>query len=161
MGTTLAMPVSTEMGVTVSTTVATVTQPDMGTFVPPFTAVRPVSSSILISPNPQVRARLDDRFITMQNLSREQPFGMPTSMMASLHYNTSMFAEPANPFTPYNAHSPSSSNIFGRNAPPALTTESMMSLLQQMDDSNHEIVNLLTQQISVGTRVFHKSPIEF
>jgi len=82
----------------------------------------------------------------MQNLSREQPYGMPTSMMANLHNNASAFADHANPFTPFNTHRPSSSSIFGRNAPPALTTKSMMSLRQQMDESNHEMVNLLTQK---------------
>jgi len=139
VGATMAMTVSTKMGVTAPTTALTidvaVRQPEMGTFVPPFTDGAPISISIPVSP--QVRPRLDDRFITMQNLSSEQPFGMSTSMMASLHNNASMFADPANPFTLYNAHNPLSSCIFGRNAPPALTTESMMSLRQQMDESNH------------------------
>jgi len=96
----------------------------MGTFVPPFTIGVHVSTSIPTSPHPQVMAKLDDRFITMQNLFREQPYGMPTSMMTSLHNNASMFTDHANPFTSYNAHSPSSSSIFGRNAPPALITDS-------------------------------------
>jgi len=110
MGETMAMPISTDMGVaapaTVSTTDVPMTQPEMGTFEPPFTVGVPVSTSVPISPHPQVRSRLDDRFITMQNLSREQPYGMPTSMMASLHNNASTFADHVNPFTPYNAHNP-------------------------------------------------------
>jgi len=56
-----------------------------------------------------------------------------------------MFADQVNPFTIHNAHSPSSSIIFGRNSLPALTTESMRSSRQQMDESNHELINLLTQ----------------
>jgi hypothetical protein len=67
-------------------------------------------------------------------------------MMANLH-NTPAFTEHANPFTPFNKHSPSSSSVFGRSALPTLTTESMMLFRQQMDESNHEMVNLLTQQI--------------
>ena len=124
----MAMAASMEMGVTapttVSTTAAAMTQPKMGTFVPQLTTSVPVSTSIPASPHPQVMAKLDDRFITTQNLFREQTYGMPTSMMTSLHNNTSTFADHANPFTPYNAHSPSSSSIFGRNAPPTLITDS-------------------------------------
>ena len=47
----------------------------------------------------------------------------------------------------HNVHSPSSSSIFGRNTLPSLTTDSMNLLRQQMDESNHEMVNLFTQQI--------------
>jgi hypothetical protein len=85
-----------------------------------------------MSPHPQVRARLDDKFMAMQNFTREQPYGMLTSMMASLYNNASTFVDHANPFTPYNAHRPLSSSIFGRNAPPALTTKYVISLRQRM-----------------------------
>lgn len=143
IGALMAMPVSTEMGViappTASTTAAAMTQLEIWTFVPPFTASIVVSTSIPISPHTQVRARLDDRFVTMQNLTREQPYSMPISMMASLHNNASTLANQTNPFTPYNAHSPSSSSIFCQNAPSNLTIESMIFLRQQMDESNHEI----------------------
>ena len=75
MGETMAMPVSTEMGVTAppttSTTDAAMTQPAMGTFVPPFTTSIHVTTSIPMSHHPQVRARLDDRFIAMQNFTRD------------------------------------------------------------------------------------------
>jgi len=148
MGASMAMPISTEIGVTtpsnVSTTVAVVTQPEIGSFVPPFTTNIHVSIVIPISPYPQVRAILNDRFIAMKNFIREQPFGMPTSMMASLQNNAFTFADHANPFTLYNAHSPLGSSIIGRNVPPTLTTESMISLRQQMGESNHEMVNMLT-----------------
>jgi hypothetical protein len=142
----MTMPISTEIGVTApltaSTTASPMTQPKMGIFVPPLTAGIPVSTSIPKSPHPKVRARLDGRFITVQNLSREQPYGMPTSMMANLHNIASTFADHANSFTSYNTHSPSSSSIFDRNAPPTLTIESMISLRQQMDESNHVMVNM-------------------
>ncbi|KEH40930.1 hypothetical protein MTR_1g037660 [Medicago truncatula] len=124
----------------------------MGAFVPPFTISIPVSTTIHMSLHPQVRAILDDRFIAMQNFimpmtTREQPYGMPTSMIASFHNNASTFADHPIPFTPYNVNSPSGSSVFGQNAPPALTIESMIFLRQQMDESNHDMINMLTQQI--------------
>ena len=83
----MAMPILTEMGVTASVTAPTtiVTQPEMGTFVPPFTAGVPVSTSIAASSYPQFRDRSDDRITSMPNFSREQPYGMPTSLMTNLH----------------------------------------------------------------------------
>jgi len=107
VGATMVMPVSTEMGVTAPTTTPTVTaqmtQPEMGTFVPPFTAGVHVSTSVPSSPSPQVR--------NTQNFSKDQPYGMPTSMMANLHNNPA-FTEHANPFTLFNPHSPSSSSFW-------------------------------------------------
>jgi len=76
----------------------------MGAFVPPFITSILVPTSIPISPHHQIRARLDDRFIAMKNFTmpmtiREQPYGMSTSMMASLHNNASTFEDLAIPFT--------------------------------------------------------------
>ena len=146
----MAMPVSTEMGVTTPTTTlivtAQMTQPEMETFAQPFTAGVLVSTSVPTSPNPLVRTRFDDRVINKQNFSKDQPYYMPTSMIENLHNNPA-FTKHANPFTSFNPHSPSSSSVFGRNAPPALTTKSMMLFRQQINKSNHEMVNLLTQQI--------------
>jgi hypothetical protein len=71
---------------------------------------------------------------------------MPTSMMANFHNNPA-FTEHANPFTLFNTHNPSSSSVFARNAPPTITIESMMLIGQKMEESNHDMVNLLTQQI--------------
>ena len=96
---------------------------------------------------PSNRPRLDDRNVNMQNVLREQPYGIPTLTMASVHNSTSVFVEQANPFVMHNVHSPSSSSTFSRNILPPLTTNSMNLLRQQMDESNHEMVNLLTQQI--------------
>jgi len=71
MGATMTMSVSIEMGViapaTVSTIAAAMIQPKMRTYVPPFTTNIHVSTTILMSPHLQVRARLDDRFIAMEN----------------------------------------------------------------------------------------------
>jgi len=124
LGATMAMPLSIDMEVTAPTTAPTViaqmTQPEMGTFVPPFTARVPVTTSVPTSPNPQVKTRFEDRLINIENSSRDQPYGMPTSMMEKLH-NIPAFIEHANPFTPFNTHSPSISCGFGRSALPAFT----------------------------------------
>jgi hypothetical protein len=148
VGATLAKSDSTEMGVTPPSNVSTfvpMTRPEMGTVIPPFTTGVPSTTSTQSSP--LVRPRLDDRNTNMQNISREQLYGMPASMMANVHNSASAFADQANPFTMHNVHNPSSSSIFGLNTLPQLTTYSMNLLRQQMDESNHEMVNLLTQQI--------------
>ncbi|KEH37985.1 endonuclease/exonuclease/phosphatase family protein [Medicago truncatula] len=96
----MAMPVSTETGVTAPSTVSTsspMTRQKMGTFVPPFTAGVPLTISV--PSYPLVRPRLDDRNTNVQNLLREQAYGMPTSMMANVHNSASAFAEQKNPFT--------------------------------------------------------------
>ena len=100
VGVTMAMPLSTETRVKVPSTVSTsspMTRPEIGTFVPPFTAGVPLTTSVPSSP--LVRPRLDDRNTNVQNLSREQPYGMPTSMMANMHNSVSAFADKKNPFT--------------------------------------------------------------
>jgi len=146
----MAMPGSTEMGIIAPSTVSTstqMTQPKMETIIPSFTAGVPSTTSMPSSNAPSNRPRLDDRNVNVQNVSREQPYGMPTSMMANVLNSASVFAYQANLFTMHNIHSPSSSSIFGRNTLPPLTTDSINVLRQQMDESNHEMVNLLTQQI--------------
>jgi len=113
-GATMAMPVSTKMGVTSSITapIIVVTQPETRTFVPPFTAGIPVSISTHASSYPQVRARINDRFMSIPNFSREQTYGKPTLIMANFHNNAYAFTNHANPFTPFNSRSPSSSSTF-------------------------------------------------
>jgi hypothetical protein len=86
LGATMAMSISTEMGVAAPTIAPTVTaqmtRPKMGTFVSPFTAGVPVSTSVPTSP----------RVINTQISYRDQPYGMPTSMMANFH-NIPAFTE--------------------------------------------------------------------
>ena len=85
LGSTMAILVSTEMEVTAPTPTTNVTtqmtQPEIGTFVPPFTVGVPVFTSVPTSLDPQVRTRFDDMVINTHNSSRDQPYGMPTSMM--------------------------------------------------------------------------------
>lgn len=122
---TMAIPGSTEMGVTAPPTVSTSTQmtrPEMGTIIPPFTTGVPSTSNMPSTSAPSNRPRLDDRNVSVRNISREQLYGMPTLMMANLHSSAFIFTDQANPFTLHNVHSPSSSSIFGRNTLPPLTT---------------------------------------
>ncbi|KEH22346.1 hypothetical protein MTR_7g444810 [Medicago truncatula] len=80
VGATMAMPVLTEMGITVPTTAPTVTTqmtpPEMETFVPPFTIGVPVSTSVPTSLNPQLAdrdmAQLADRVRHVERLKVEK-----------------------------------------------------------------------------------------
>jgi len=158
----MVMPVSTDLGVTAPSTVSTITttmtQSGVGTFMPPYTisihvtTSIPVSNSIHVSPHAHIMARLDDWFLAMQNLTMpmttmEQPYGMPASIMTSLQNNASIFGDNVIPFTSYHTNIPPPSSIHGRNTPQTLTTYSLMFLRQQMDERNHDMVNMLTQQI--------------
>ncbi|PNX59143.1 hypothetical protein L195_g051267, partial [Trifolium pratense] len=66
-------------------------------------------------------------------------FGMPTTLMANLFSNQHMESPPR--------FSPSTSGVGSSGSRPvtqALSSSSVMSLRQPMDESNHEIVNTLT-----------------
>src|SRR4051812_30767752 len=74
-------------------------------------------------------------------------FGMPTSMMQGLHTNPSLYSD--------NMMATSTSNPGGRpmgigyinQTLPSLSTTSILSIRQQIDESNHKMVNALTQQM--------------
>ncbi|PNX77757.1 hypothetical protein L195_g033728 [Trifolium pratense] len=69
-------------------------------------------------------------------------FGMPTTLMANLFSNQHMESPPR--------FSPSTSGVGSSSSRPitqALSSSSVMSLRQQMDESNHEMVNTLTSQL--------------
>ena len=97
VGETMAMLVSTETGVTTPSTVSTsspMKRQKMGTFVLQFSAGIPSTTNIPSSLF--VRPKLEDRTTNMQNHSREQPYRMPTSIMANVHNSASAFADQAN-----------------------------------------------------------------
>jgi len=76
----MAMPGSAEMRVTSPSTVSTSTQmrrSKMGTVIPPFTVGVPSTTSMLSTSAPSNRPRLDDWNVNVQNISREQLYGMP------------------------------------------------------------------------------------
>jgi len=96
----------------------------MGIVIPPFTASVPSTTSIPSTSAPSNRPRLDDRNVNIQNVSREQPYGMPTLMMANVHNSDSIFDDQGNPFVMHNVCSPLSYSTFSPNPIP-LTTNSM------------------------------------
>jgi hypothetical protein len=69
---------------------------------------------------------------------------MPTSLMAGLN-NSQLNMENPTMFSP----SRSVVGNQGRGIPQTLTNTSILSLRQQMDESNHEMVNTLTQQLGI------------
>jgi hypothetical protein len=71
--------------------------------------------------------------------NNDHQYGMPPPFMVGLHNSSN---EGPNMFSP----STSAVGNQGR-LPQNLTNTSMLSLRQQMDESNHEMVNMLTQQI--------------
>ncbi|KAK2409728.1 hypothetical protein QL285_045140 [Trifolium repens] len=80
-----------------------------------------------------------------QGASRNYPYGMPTTMMQGLQTSASLFTE-----TAPSVFAPNNPGIFrsatGNNTP-TLTNTALVTMKQQMDDSNHDMVNMLTQQI--------------
>ncbi|KAK2422316.1 hypothetical protein QL285_032860 [Trifolium repens] len=80
-----------------------------------------------------------------QGTSRNYPYGMPTSMMQGLQTSASLFTEASSGvFVPNNQII---SGFATRNVNPSLTNAALNALRQQMDESNHDMVNMLTQQI--------------
>jgi len=81
------------------------------------------------------------------NLStyRSMPYGMPTSLMQGLHTSPSTFSENVNVSLPQLFDLGAS--VLFRAPQQSLTNASLAALWQQMEDSNHEMVNQLTQQI--------------
>ena len=76
---------------------------------------------------------------------RNKPYIMLSSFMASLHTNPISFSESLNVI-----HSPffhPGVGFPGSNPQQSLTNASLMALRQQMEDTNHEMVNILTQQL--------------
>lgn len=97
-------------------------------------------------------------FSSMPMNNGNYPYGMPTSMMVDLHTNMSMFSDNTVETTPlYNPQNSYVSTINNMGRPwgisyipqttMSLDTTSMMAMRQQMDESNIELVNTLTQQM--------------
>lgn len=93
---------------------------------------------------------------TMPIFSHEHPYGMPPSMMAGLKTNVSTLGDNTTAaYSPLLASGLAISNL-GRTTQPQLgmgfaskamstfTINSKMAMSQQMNESNHEMVNLLT-----------------
>lgn len=94
---------------------------------------------------------------------KEQLYGMPTVMMVSLHSSTSIYSENAmatlSPFNPFLASASTMGNFGQLGQPPggmgyfpphgafSLTNNSLQVMRQLMNESNHDIVHTITQQI--------------
>jgi hypothetical protein len=91
-------------------------------------------------------------------VTREYPYGMPTRIMAGLFTKASTYANnTTTSFSPYNTHYLASRSALsnpGRNV--QSPTNFLLSVRQQMDESNHDMVNMLTQQ-SIDSE--HKSKL--
>ena len=84
-------------------------------------------------------------------MGREQPYGMPTTEMASLMNVASTFSEPlVNATSPLQGSGTSRNQFLGgpSHMIPSLTNASTAILRQQMDESNHEMVQMLAQTLS-------------
>ncbi|KAK2382413.1 hypothetical protein QL285_069949 [Trifolium repens] len=80
-----------------------------------------------------------------QGANRNYQYGMPTTMMQGLQTGSSLFSEAApGVFVPNNQGVSGSAT---RNNMPTLTNTALMAMRQQMDDSNHDMDNMLIQQI--------------
>ena len=86
---------------------------------------------------------------------REQPYGMPTSVMANLQNVGSTFSEPAaninSPIQRSGINTGRANQALGQRHPvqlPTLTNNSAAEWRQQMDESNHEMVQMLTQTLA-------------
>ena len=95
---------------------------------------------------------------TMPMLGHEQPYRMPTSMMENLHTNSATSVNnAANTYSPILVSGPTIGNHdqtmppqmgmgFGSQTMSMFTVNSVMKMRQQMDESNHDMINTLTQQ---------------
>jgi len=78
---------------------------------------------------------------------RNQPYGMPPSFMVGLHNNPSNVSENLNTVHPQIYHPGPS--VPSSNPQQSLTNASLAALRHQMEDCNHEMVNMLTEQIGI------------
>ena len=94
----------------------------------------------------------------MPPLGREMSYGIPTWMVVGLNSNQPSYLDiVAAERLAFNRHNASASNASGVFRPggisyiphdtPSLNLTSMMAMRQQMDESNLELVNTLTQQM--------------
>jgi len=87
---------------------------------------------------------------------REYPYGMPSTSMAGLQNNTSIYTQPHNTVVSPIQNSGSGMNHVGRNTQsqgvstllPTLTTNNQAAFRQQMDASNHDMVGVLAREMN-------------
>jgi len=103
-----------------------------------------VASTIVVAAQSQV-GFVSQSYPNTWFFDRNQPYGIPSSFMAGLHTNPSSYSESLNAMQPPFFHP--SVGFPVSNPQQTLTNASLMALRQQMEDTNHEMVNMLIQQI--------------
>ena len=146
------IPTISEVVTAGSTPAVTVTQTGP---IPSFTGPRMPLGTPPPRGNQGTRPYVPPGFSTVW-LNREPPYGMPTSELTSLTNATSTFSEPlVSASSPLQGSGVGMANM-GRNqllggtshVMPGLTNASTAVLRQQMDESNHDMVQMLAQTLS-------------
>ena len=149
---TTVIPTASETVTAGSTPAVTVTQTGP---LPPFTGPRMPLGTPPPRGNPGTRPYVPPGFSTV-GLNREPLYGMPTSELASLTNATSTFSDPLmSASSPLQGSGVGMANM-GRNqllggtshVMSGLTNASIAVLRQQMDESNHDMVQMLAQTLS-------------
>lgn len=98
----------------------------------------------------------------------EQIYGIPSSMMACIHRNLSMYAKnTSSAFSPYHGSGPLG-NQFGRpkgmgfssHAVPTFTINSVAIIRQQLDKINYEMIHVLTKHMGTILRPLNRGSTE-
>ena len=117
-----------------------------------------VSQPISLGPRPTAAQQL-----CFPQVTREYQYGMPSSFMTEFYTSPSIYADNSmtifSPFHPHNASSSAINNNLRVSQPqaglglgqqsflPPLTNHSLQTVRQVVDDSNHDLVYMMTQQI--------------
>jgi hypothetical protein len=123
-----------------SSTTTTALETIESTMAMPTTQAIPTGATI-----PGQTTQVVPAFFNLGTSCRNMPYGMPTSLMQGLHMNPSSFSESLNVPMPQ-LFTPGVSIPF-ETPQKTLTNASMMALRQQMDEANHDMTNLVTQQM--------------
>lgn len=147
---------------TIGVTYPTLTMVITSTLMPGVVVTLPSVTSVPISPRPTIIIMGDYNPLYIPSfiiplVTMDYRYGMPTSMMAGLDNHASMFAYNdatiASPLNPYLASGSSISNhghigqprggfIYAFPIVPTLTTHSLATMRTQLDESNHEMMNI-------------------
>ncbi|KAK2444904.1 hypothetical protein QL285_015894 [Trifolium repens] len=137
--------IPTQSMTTAGAVTSTITMPLGATASVPTMAVMSSStapSAQVVGGNPTLGSQYDQRS-PIRRFPLNPQWGMPTTMMQGLHTHQAFTENQSGMFSP----STSVVGNQGAGVPQTLTNTSVLSLRQQMDESNHDMVNTLTQQL--------------
>lgn len=103
---------------------------------------------------------ISGQYMPSFTVSIHRTLGMPTEFMASIHGSGSTFGENlSSPFPPYHGLGPLENQFsrppglgFSSQSIPTFTSSSVAVMRWQMDESNHEMIHMLTQQMGTILR---------